>query len=1123
MVQIRVLGALEAHVADEVVDLGGPRQRAVLALLLVARGAVVSVDRLIDDLWRSEPPPRATGALQAYISNLRRAVEPDRAPRATPSVLVSSPPGYAVRLPTDAVDAWRFERLVRDAAAAPDQRRARALLEEAGRCWRGHAYAEVADEPWAMTEAARLEELRTLARERLVSAMLHTGAADEAVAEARALTREHPLREEGWRLLALALYRTGRQADALAALRLARTTLAEETGLDPGEALTGLEADILAQRPAPGPPGRPSGANVPGEPAAPAEAAPSDVVQDAPDGFVGREVELNALHAAARAAREQRLQIALVAGDAGAGKSALLNRFRRELAADGWRTPVGRVPEADGAPPGWAWSEALRELASQVDPGPHAEVLAPLLDDGIATVAGDVAYGRFRLHRAVGAWLAAAAVDRPLALVLDDVHRADSETLALLRGLADQLASTARILLVAAYRPIEAGPELSDTIAALARTAPTRLDLTGLEAQQAARLVRGVAGFQPDPQTLAALTDRTGGNPFYLAESARLLASEGALVAVSEVPQGVRDVLRRRFARLPELTVAILRLAAVIGREIDVEVLVRAAEVDEEAVLAALESGMVAGLLAESAPGSVQFGHVLVRDTLYADISGLRRSRWHARVAGALEDIRTGDLAALAYHYEQSASPVTARRAVEVATAAGDRAAARYAHTAACALYEQALAALDRVPGASSTGDGADSGGDLDERIGLIARLMRTRIAAGGSGAAAGLRREALALAARHGRDDLTLRILTAWDVPTPWLTRGYGMVDEEVVAVLERALRREDLSDTDRCRLLCSLVSETGAERPERSKAAAAEAVTLARRTGDPALIGLALVEEGETVVPDDEPLRRFEAAQELVRLGRQHALPACEAIGHTHLRQLAAMRGDVERFVEHLTDMQELVDRYEYAQAKNTITLAEAMLAHLRGAFEESEALYLRGAAAIRTLGDTDADAIGGLGLMTLRITQGRLVELLPMIRQMYERYGKVAADALALALVEQGDEGEARAVRTDLPPVGYDFFRTLFLSIRAQVVVALGDRDEAVGLYDDLLPYSGLLANSSGSFALGPLDTQLGGLARLLDRPEAAAGHYQAALALAQRCGSPPWADAARAGLAALQVAR
>src|SRR6478736_824530 len=127
---LRLLGTLEADVASRAVDLGGPRQRAVLALLLVARGEVVSVDRLIDDLWRGEPPPRATGALQAYVSNLRRALEPDRAPRMPSSYLISAAPGYAVRVDEDAVDAWRFERLVRD-CAVQDAPTAVATLETA--------------------------------------------------------------------------------------------------------------------------------------------------------------------------------------------------------------------------------------------------------------------------------------------------------------------------------------------------------------------------------------------------------------------------------------------------------------------------------------------------------------------------------------------------------------------------------------------------------------------------------------------------------------------------------------------------------------------------------------------------------------------------------------------------------------------------------------------------------------------------------------------------------------------------------------------------------------------------------------------------------------------------------
>lgn len=252
MLRLRVLGALDASVDTGAgvlrPDLGGPRQRSVLALLLVARGQVVSVDRLVEDLWNGEAPPRAIGALQAYVSHLRRALEPDRAPRTPATVLVSEPPGYAIRVPPDAVDAWRFEALVRQAAEPDRQPQARALLQQALDLWRGPAYAEFGTESWAATEVGRLESLRIVARERWCEAVLTAGDADEAVLAAEVLTREYPLREEGWRLLAMGLYLTGRQADALAALRRARDILADELGMDPGAALLEVEADVLAQR-----------------------------------------------------------------------------------------------------------------------------------------------------------------------------------------------------------------------------------------------------------------------------------------------------------------------------------------------------------------------------------------------------------------------------------------------------------------------------------------------------------------------------------------------------------------------------------------------------------------------------------------------------------------------------------------------------------------------------------------------------------------------------------------------------------------------------------------------------------------------------------------------------------
>ena len=241
MVGIRVLGPIEVEVDGRPVDLGGPRQRAVLAMLVSARRAVVSTDRLIEDLWRGEPPPSATASLQAYVSNLRRLLEPERSPRTPARLLVSAPPGYALRVADDAVDAWRFERLLRRArelggSGAAD---ARVVLEEALGLWQGPAFAEVVDEPWAATEAARLEQLRLVAAELLCEAMLRSSAAAEAVAAAEVLVRQQPLREESWRLLALGLWAGGRQAEALAGLRRARAVPGHRAGPGPGAGARG--------------------------------------------------------------------------------------------------------------------------------------------------------------------------------------------------------------------------------------------------------------------------------------------------------------------------------------------------------------------------------------------------------------------------------------------------------------------------------------------------------------------------------------------------------------------------------------------------------------------------------------------------------------------------------------------------------------------------------------------------------------------------------------------------------------------------------------------------------------------------------------------------------------------
>ncbi|MEO3839815.1 BTAD domain-containing putative transcriptional regulator [Streptomyces sp. CNZ287] len=227
------------------IALKGPRHRAVLARLIVARRRVVPVGLLVEDLW-TDPPADAVGAVRTFVAALRRALEPGRPPRAPARLLVTQGPGYALRADPDAVDAWRFERAVAEARDLPPGE-AVARLEQALGWWRGPAYAEFADLPWARTERSRLADLRLHAVESYAEARLSLGRAAETAADLDAHVAEHPWREDAWRLLALALYRAGRQADALAVLRRARTTLVGQLGVDPGPALRRLETDILAQ------------------------------------------------------------------------------------------------------------------------------------------------------------------------------------------------------------------------------------------------------------------------------------------------------------------------------------------------------------------------------------------------------------------------------------------------------------------------------------------------------------------------------------------------------------------------------------------------------------------------------------------------------------------------------------------------------------------------------------------------------------------------------------------------------------------------------------------------------------------------------------------------------------
>jgi DNA-binding SARP family transcriptional activator len=237
--EFRILGPLEVAAADgEPLQLGGQKQRALLAVLLLHANEVVSTDFLVDALWGDHPPRTATTSLQNSISALRKLLGAD--------LLVTRAPGYRLAVDPDSIDLVRFERLVASARGLEPAERAAPLREALG-LWRGAPLAEVAFEPFALAEARRLEELRLSAFEALFDAELAAGRAGEIVPELESLVARHPLRERLRGQLMVALYGTGRQADALAAYQEARRMLVDELGLEPGPQLQELHARILRQ------------------------------------------------------------------------------------------------------------------------------------------------------------------------------------------------------------------------------------------------------------------------------------------------------------------------------------------------------------------------------------------------------------------------------------------------------------------------------------------------------------------------------------------------------------------------------------------------------------------------------------------------------------------------------------------------------------------------------------------------------------------------------------------------------------------------------------------------------------------------------------------------------------
>ncbi len=725
--EFRILGPLTAVHEGRPVHLGGRRPRTLLAALLVHAGAVVPADQLIEAIWPRRPPLSAAVTLRTHVAALRKALmEADAS-----TLLVTGAGGYGLMLQPAQLDATQFERLAADGRLSLQGGNlvpARRALQTALALWRGPVLADLERPAFAEAAIARLDELRLVTIEDRVDAELALGACREMVAELEQLVDGHPFRERLCAQLMLALYRSDRQADALAVYRATRRRLRDELGLTPGRVLRELETAILRHEPALDGPGPVfSGGSVPRDSdpgtdrvAAGAPIALLDLVQRGP--LVGRDKELRALRTRWEQVRAGHRRVVLISGDAGVGKSRLVAELA-SLAEPRARLLVGHC-ELESVTAYQPLAEAMRtspEVIATIaaaDEGLRRRLAA--LIGGLPIQLDQLARGSFRptesiepsgqdpaqeraaLFEAVARLLAQLGTHAPVMFVVEDMDRIDRASSLLMQHLIGFM--PAAVLMVLTFRdpPGSQHPPLRDLLAEIERRGTAeRIQLQQFDERQLATLMTAVTGSEPPAAAVRTLWQRTGGNPFYATE---VMRHRDSLTGPDHpVPTSVRDVLRARVEALPDPVRWVLASAALIGGDIDFGLLQAVADLPEEQFVEAVEHATRSGLLAEVGrtwATTYAFSHALVREAVYADISLPQRLSLHLRTAKALQAAglrNNAEVAAAATHLRMAVPLADAGQAAELSLRAADVAQRLYAWDEAATHTEAALELLERI------------------------------------------------------------------------------------------------------------------------------------------------------------------------------------------------------------------------------------------------------------------------------------------------------------------------------------------------------------------------------------------------------------------------------------------
>ncbi|MGD0747539.1 MAG: BTAD domain-containing putative transcriptional regulator [Acidimicrobiales bacterium] len=1152
--EVRVLGPVEVACHGRIVDIGGVKARALVARLLIDRGLVVSVDRLVDSLWGDHDGVGAEIALRSTISRVRKRLRDAGAPE---NLIVTRAPGYVLDVSAEVTDVQRFEQLVAEGRRQLSRRRpseATRLLKEAQSLWRGQAYSEVRDEPFARAEARRLEELLLAATEARIDAELTAGRHESLIGELESLTSVHPMRERLWSQRMLALYRCGRQAEALRVFQDLRSILVAELGIDPGHDVTWMEHAILTQEP---------GLDFPVPPESETEAVEQDSEVDPTSGyrfrmptaanespFVGRTQESAVLNDWWESVRAGRGRLLLVDGDPGIGKTRLVVELARAVDAEGALVLWGRCDE-DPVAPFQPFAEALGRFfqsvsADRISLMPDWQLTelsrlvlrlreyVPLLEEE----AGDPESERYRFFEAVTGTLNEWSERRTTLLVVDDLHRADQPTLLLLRHVLRSIDDD-RFGIIGIYNDTEVQPDhrLRSMLADFRSIHPVEtVHLQGLSPGAVEELAQNWPGLPSDvvPQ-LCRLTD---GNPLFLDEMLRQLryradehGGEGDTPVPPDLnpPEAIRELVARRVSRLPEDVIYLLQAAAVAGAQLEAGIVAEAAGLSPSRGLDAFDRAEESRLLrrvGDDVHDRYAFTHALVRDAIYGELLRGRRARYHHQIAVATEaahaDALDGYVNELALHYSMGAALGDGDKAIHYCMAAGEQALRLLAFEEAVGHFNRSLEVAEQF-------------GPHDQalRCDALMALAEAQNRAGDTVRADENFERAASLARSMGDAE---RLASAALRAGPLSYLGIVGANENQVHLLEEAgavLPPEDSHLRAMVTARLGLVTVYSARVPapemlDHALALSTEAVAMARRLGDRSALGYALNARMHALWGIEPAPERLAIGIELGEIADDVGDELLALHGHMWCNRELLAQGDVDAVHDEIVrfasrgagPVHPLEVSYEYNLA--------AMMAFVAGDFESGESLGQRALEAAKGHNELALSFYGVLMAWTWwqRDELASVVDTFTtVIDDAPADYSTVWA-GLALVCAEVGKTEEALAQLHALSKLGWEHIAhdpsegvSIAFVAAACGTIGIAARDIALRVYEVMRPYAGtaIVVRGPAAACLGPADQYLGLLAAAADDLALAEVHFEAALRLARRMRSAPFVAAAEVELA------